>query len=194
MQYCLLLLLLVCIPARAGGVVRLDVDGVVHPVLVEMLSGAIAKAQRDDADLVLIRLNTPGGLMEATREAVQLISSSPVPVVVWVGPGGSRAASAGFFLLLSADIAAMAPGTRTGAASPVLMGQEMDAVMRKKVESDASAWIRSLATQRGRDPALAEKTVLEAKSFTEQEALAAKLIDIIAPTEEDLLRQISTLR
>jgi membrane-bound serine protease (ClpP class) len=186
----LLLLPLVCLPAGHAGVVRLDADGVVHPVLVEMLSGTINKAQRERADLVLIRLNTPGGLMEASREAVQLVTTSPVPVAVWVGPGGSRAASAGFFLLLSADVAAMAPGTRTGAASPVLMGGEMDPVMRKKVESDASAWIRSIATQRGRDAALAEKTVLEAKSFTEREALEAGLIDLIAASEEDLLKQL----
>lgn len=186
----MLMLLSAVLPAHAAGVIRLDADGVVHPVFVEMLSGAIAKAQRDDADLLLIRLNTPGGLMEASRQAVQLITSSPVPVVVWVGPGGSRAASAGFFILLSADVAAMAPGTRTGAASPVMLGQEMDPVMRKKVESDASAWIRSLAAQRGRDAALAEKTVLEAKSFTEREALDAKLIDIVAASEVDLLRGI----
>ena len=174
----------------AGSVLRVDASGIVHPVLVEILSGAIAQAERDRADLVLIRLNTPGGLMEASREAVQRISSSPVPVVVWVGPGGARAASAGFFLLLSADVAAMAPGTRTGAASPVLLGREMDPVMRKKVESDASAWIRSLAAQRGRDGALAEKAVLEAKSFTDQEALQAKLADVIAANEQELLQKL----
>ena len=190
MRYLPPLLTLLAQTVSYAGVLRVDANGVVHPVLVEILSGAITQAERDRADLVLVRLNTPGGLMEASREAVQQIMSSPVPVAVWVGPGGARAASAGFFLLLSADVAAMAPGTRTGAASPVLLGQEMDPTMRKKVESDASAWIRSLAGQRGRDAALAEKTVLEAKSFTEQEALQAKLIDFVAVSEEDLLKQL----
>lgn len=176
--------------ASASGVLRLNVDGVVHPVLVEVLSGALAQAERDKAEILLIRLNTPGGLMDATREAVQTFSSSPVPVVIWVGPSGARAASAGFFLLLSADVAAMSPGTRTGAASPVMLGKEMDPVMRKKVESDAAAWMRSLAAQHGRDGALAEKTVLEARSFTEKEALDARLIDMIAASEEELVRKL----
>lgn len=194
MKHLLFLLLIASLPAQSAGVVKLEAHGVVHPVFVEKLAGTIALAQQQKAELILIELNTPGGLMEATREAVQLITNSDIPMAIWVGPSGARAASAGFFLLLSADIAAMAPGTRTGAASPVLMGQEMDAVMRKKVESDAAAWVRSIAAERGRDAALAEKTVLEAKSFTAREALDAKLIDIIAPTEQELLREIAAKR
>jgi membrane-bound serine protease (ClpP class) len=172
-------------------VLRVDLGGVVHPISVEILNGAIAQAQREGASAILLRLNTPGGLMEATRELAERMAASPVPVVTWVGPSGARAASAGFFLLLAGDVAAMAPGTRTGAASPVLLGREIDPVMRRKVESDAAAWIRSLANRRGRNPALAEKAVLEAKSFTEQEALDAKLIDLLAANEKELLQKLS---
>jgi membrane-bound serine protease (ClpP class) len=182
--------LVFAVHAPGAGVLRVNTGNIVHPVSVEIVSRAIEQAQRDGAELVLLRLNTPGGMMEATREIVEQMVASPVPVAVWVGPSGARAASAGFFLLLAADVAAMAPGTRTGAASPVLLGQQMDPVMRRKVESDASAWIRSLAARRGRNAEVAEKAVLEAKSFTEQEALAAKLIDVVAANEEELLRKL----
>jgi membrane-bound serine protease (ClpP class) len=186
----LLLLMFLVLPGPGAEVLRVAIDGVIHPVTVEIVSDAIAQAQRDNAKVILLQIDTPGGLLEATREVTQKIISSSVPVVTWVAPSGSRAASAGFFILLSGDIAVMAPGTRTGAASPVQLGQEMDPVMRKKVESDASAWIRSLASQRGRDGSLAEKAVLEAKSFTEQEALQAKLIDFIAADEQQLLQAL----
>ena len=193
-----LLLLWVAVAATlpAAEVMRVDVDGVVHPVTVEVVTRAIEQAQRDRCEMVLLRLDTPGGLLEATRHLVERIASSPVPVVTWVGPNGARAASAGFFLLLSGDLAGMAPGTRTGAASPVLMGREMDAVLRKKVESDASAWMRSIAAQKGRNAELAEKAITEAKSWTEQEALAAKLIDFIAADERAVLEHVhgKTLR
>jgi membrane-bound serine protease (ClpP class) len=186
----LLLLSLCAASLPAAGVLRVDIDGVVHPVTVEIVSRAIEQAQRDRADLILLRLDTPGGLLDATRGVVAKIASSPIPVVTWVGPNGARAASAGFFLLLAGDAAAMAPGTRAGAAAPVLLGREMDAIMRKKVESDASAWMRTIAASKGRDGALAEKAVTEAKSWTEQEALAAKLVDFIAGDEAALLRQL----
>ena len=167
--------------------VAVDVDQVVHPVTVEILGRAIDQAQREGAQLVLIRLNTPGGLMDASRRAIEKIVASPVPVVTFVTPSGGRAASAGFFLLEAGDVAAMAPGTNTGAASPVAIGVEMDQVMRRKVESDAAASLRSLTAKRGRNSALAEKTVLEAKSFTEKEALDNKLIELIANDERALL-------
>lgn len=173
-----------CAGAR---VVAVDVDQVVHPVTVEILGRAIDQAQREGAQLVLIRLNTPGGLMDASRHAIEKIVASPVPVATFVTPSGGRAASAGFFLLEAGDVAAMAPGTNTGAASPVAIGVEMDQVMRRKVESDAAASLRSLTAKRGRNSALAEKTVLEAKSFTEKEALDNKLIELIANDERALL-------
>ncbi len=172
-------------------VIVVSIDGVVHPVTAEIVGHALAQAKNENAALVLVRLNTPGGLMDATRQTIEEIVASPVPVVTYVSPSGGRAASAGFFLLLSADVAAMAPGTNTGAASPVLLVGEMDAVMRKKVENDAAASLRSLAAKRGRNSALAEKAVLESKSFTDKEALDGQLIDLIARDQSDLLRQLN---
>lgn len=176
--------------ASGASVLRVNVDSVVHPVTVEILERAVEQARSENASMILIRLNTPGGLMEASRQIVETMMAAPVPVVCYVSPGGARAASAGFFLLLAGDVAAMAPGTRTGAASPVLMGQELDPVMRRKIESDAGAALRTMAARHGRNAELAEKTVSEAKSFTEQEALEAKLIDLIATDEADLFRQL----
>jgi membrane-bound serine protease (ClpP class) len=176
--------------AQGAQVLRVDIESVVHPITVEILTHALDQAAARKADLVVIRLNTPGGLMDASRELVEKMISSPVPVVTYVAPGGARAASAGFFLLLAGEVAAMAPGTRTGAASPVVLGRELDPVMRKKIESDAGAWLRSLAEQRGRNAELAEKAVSEAKSFTDQEALSSGLVDLIAKDEADLLRQL----
>jgi membrane-bound serine protease (ClpP class) len=172
-------------------VVAVDVDRVVHPVTVEIVGRAIEQAQREGAQLVLIRLNTPGGLMDASRRTIEKIVASPVPVATFVTPSGGRAASAGFFLLEAGDVAAMAPGTNTGAASPVTIGVEMDAVMRRKVESDAAASLRSLTAKRGRNSALAEKTVLEAKSFTEKEALDNNLIELIAKDDRALLEALN---
>lgn len=171
--------------------ITVAVDGVVHPVTHEILSHAIDQAQREGANLLLIRLNTPGGLMDATREIVEKLVSSPVPVATFVAPSGGRAASAGFFILQAGDVAAMAPGTNTGAASPVLlMGSQMDAVMRRKVENDAAASIRSLVSKRGRNAELAEKAVLEARSFTDGEALANRLIELTARDERELLERL----
>lgn len=179
--------------ARGQGVPRVlavDVDSIVHPVTVEIVSRAFDQATREHCEVVLIRLNTPGGLMEAMRETIQKIVASPVPVVTYVTPSGGRAASAGFFLLEAGDVAAMAPGTNTGAAHPVLIGTEMDPVMKQKVENDAAASLRSLVAKRGRNSDLAQKAVLESKSFTEKEALDNHLIELVANNEQDLLRQL----
>jgi membrane-bound serine protease (ClpP class) len=157
-----------------------DVDGVVHPITVEIVNGALARAKRENAALLLVRLNTPGGLMDAMRSIIQAFDSSPIPVVTYVAPSGGRAASAGFFLLEAGDVAAMAPGTNTGAAHPVAMGVEMDAVMNKKVENDAAAYLRSICARRGRNSEVAETAVRESKSFTEREALDQRLIDLVA--------------
>lgn len=171
-------------------VVSVEVNSVIHPVTVEVLRHALEEAEQTNAVALLIRLNTPGGLMDAMRECVETIVSAPVPVISYVAPSGARAASAGFFLLQAADIAAMAPGTNTGAAAPVLMGQEMDATMRKKVEEDASASLRSVVSRRGRNAELAVSTVLEAKAFTDEEALRQNLIDLIASDDAALLRAL----
>jgi len=172
-------------------VVAMNMDGVIHPITVEIIKHAIEQAKSEHAELLLIRLNTPGGLLDATREIIQELSASPVPVVTYVTPSGARAASAGFFILEAGDIAAMAPGTNTGAASPVSMTGEMDAVMRKKVENDAAALLRSMTTRRGRNSDLAEQTVRDAKAFTEKEALDGKLIELIATNEQQLFEQLN---
>lgn len=171
-------------------VLSIDLDGVIHPVTVEIVGHAFDQAHRQGAEAVLIRLNTPGGLMDATRQTIEKIVASPVPVIAYVTPSGGRAASAGFFILQSADLAVMAPGTNTGAASPVLLTGEMDPVMRKKVENDASALMRGVTTKRGRNSALAEQAILESKSFSDKEALDQHLIDLIARDESDLFRQL----
>ena len=171
-------------------VIAVNVDSVVHPITVEIVSHAIQQADSEHADAVLIRLDTPGGLIEAARGLVQHIVTSPVPVITYVTPSGARAASAGFFLLEAGDVAAMAPGTNTGAASPVLLGGQMDQVMRQKIENDTSAWLRSITSHRGRNSDLAEKTVREAKAFTENEALQNHLIEVIARNEQDLFAQL----
>ena len=183
----LLVFALRAIPAE---VLQLDIDNVIHPVTFEMVADAVHQARARGSTLLLIRLNTPGGLMEASREVVEKLIASPAPVVTWVAPSGARAASAGFFVLLAGDVSAMAPGTHTGAASPVMLGRELDPIMRRKVESDAGAWLRSIASRRGRNAALAEKAVSEAKSFTEQEALDSNLIDLIAKDETELLSRL----
>jgi membrane-bound serine protease (ClpP class) len=182
---------LLAIPAFAQQkVITVPIDGVIHPITVEIVQDAIAQARNEHAELLLLELNTPGGLLDATRQIIQELAASPVPVVTYVTPSGARAASAGFFILQAGDIAAMAPGTNTGAASPVLLNGQMDDTMRKKVENDAAALLRSMTQRRGRNSALAEQTIHDAKAFTEKEALDQKLIEIVAPSEQDLFKQL----
>lgn len=169
--------------------IAVDVDGVVHPITTEIVSSAIARAKSENAALVIVRLNTPGGLMEAMRDIITQIVRSPIPVVTYV-PAGARAASAGFYILEAGDVAAMGPGTNTGAAHPVAMFGEMDPVMKEKVENDAAAYLRSICDKRGRNSAAAETAVRASKSFTEREALADRLIDVIAADEQALLTQL----
>src|SRR5436853_2319726 len=186
----LLLLLAVSVPASAE-VLKIVVNDTIHPITDEYIGRALAEAQRNKDRALLIELNTPGGLLESTRNIIEKITAAPVPVIIYVTPGGSRAASAGFFILESADVAAMAPGTNTGSAHPVTIGGgKMDDVMKEKLENDAAALMRSVASKRGRNVEVAESAVRESKSFTEQEALSQKLIDYIAPSEEDLFKQM----
>ena len=189
----LFLLLAAAAPAARAQqrVVALPIDGVIHPITVEIVKDAIKQAQHNHAELLLVTLNTPGGLLDATRQIIQEFSASPVPVVAYVTPSGARAASAGFFLLEAGDVAAMSPGTNTGAASPVLLTGQMDDVMRKKVENDAAALLRSLTSRRGRNSELAEQTVRDAKAFTEKEALDQKLIEMVAPNQDELFKQLN---
>lgn len=176
--------------ARSTQVIQVDVEHVIHPLTVELVQEAIRQADEEGAAAVLLRLNTPGGLLSAAKDVIQTIVASDVPIIAYVGPSGGRAASAGFMILVSADVAAMAPGTNTGAAHPVLMGGEMDEVMKAKVSNDTAASVRSVTSKRGRNPEVAEKAVLESKSFTESEALDEKLIEYIAPDIKDLLAKL----
>jgi membrane-bound serine protease (ClpP class) len=176
--------------AAAPRVLIVDVDGMIHPVTVDILSRAIQQAKQEDAALIVVRLNTPGGLMDAMRESIEKIIASPMPVVTYVAPSGARAASAGFFILEAGDVAAMAPGTNTGAAHPVMIGGEMDAIMKQKVENDAAASLRSIVGKRGRNSDLAEKAVRESQSFTDKEALDNHLIELVARDDRDLLEKL----
>jgi len=172
-------------------ILKIVVDDTIQPISEEYIARAIAEAARRNDQAVLIEINTPGGLVDSTRQIIEHITTSPVPVIIYVTPSGSRAASAGFFVLESADIAAMAPGTNTGAAHPVVLGGgKMDDVMKEKMENDAAALMRSVASRRGRNVEVAESTVRQSKSFTDQEALSQHLIDYVASSESELLRQI----
>jgi len=167
------------------------VNDAIQPVTAEYIGRALAAAAANHDQAVLIEINTPGGLVDSTREIIEKIVASPVPVIVYVTPSGSRAASAGFFILECGDVAAMAPGTNTGAAHPVILGEKMDDVMKLKMENDAAALMRSVVAKRGRNVELAESAVRESKSFTDQEALDKKLIEYIAPSEQDLFHQLN---
>jgi membrane-bound serine protease (ClpP class) len=175
-------------------ILELSLDGEVEPILATYIDEGIADAANRHASLVLITMDTPGGLSDSMKDIIQHILNSPVPVAVYVYPTGSRAASAGFFILLSADIAAMAPATHTGAASPLIgvggYPVAIDETLRRKITNDATAFLRSFADKRGRNPSLAETAVTEARAFTEREALDGKLVDLIANSEDDLLRQL----
>src|SRR5256714_209671 len=185
----ILAVLALAVNARAA-VLQINVNDMIHPISDEFIGRALAEAQRTHSEALLIVLQTPGGLIESTRSIVEKIMTSRVPVVVYVAPAGSRAASAGFFIVEAADVAAMAPGTNTGAAHPVILGKEMDPIMKTKLENDAAAFMRTVAAKRGRNVAVAESAVRESKSFTEHEALQQKLIDVIAPDVPSLLRAI----
>jgi membrane-bound serine protease (ClpP class) len=184
-----LVILAFSFPASAD-ILKVVVNDTIQPISEEYIARALNTAHRQNDQAVLIEMNTPGGLVDSTREIIERITSSAVPVIIYVTPSGSRAASAGFFILESADIAAMAPGTNTGAAHPVVLGGKMDDVMKEKLENDAAALMRSVAARRGRNVEVAESTVRQSKSFTEQEALQQHLIDYVASSEDDLFRQI----
>ena len=174
----------------SADVLRAKIEGPIHPITDEFVGRAIDTAARQKDQAIVFELRTPGGLEDSTRSIVEKMLKSPVPIVVFVAPSGSRAASAGFIILEAADIAAMAPGTNTGAAHPVLLGEKMDDVMKTKLENDSAAFMRSIAAKRGRNVAVAESAVRESKSFTEQEALQQKLIDVIAPDFPSLMRAL----
>jgi membrane-bound serine protease (ClpP class) len=174
-----------------GAVYLVEIEGIINPPIANYLDRTLTDAATQEASLVVIQMDTPGGLESSTREITQAILASPVPVAVYVAPAGGRAASAGLFILVSSHVAAMAPSTNTGAAHPVgLGGGETDEVMTSKVVNDAAATIRALAEVRGRNADWAEQAVRESVSITEREALSLNIIDIIARDLDDLLQQI----
>ena len=192
-RFCWSLFLLLAWSSRAtAGILKLDLDDVIHPITAEYVVQGIAQAEAEQSAAVILRLSTPGGLDPSMRQVIEKILSSKVPVIVFVGPSGVRAASAGFFILLAADLAVMAPGTNTGAAHPVSIGGgKPDEVMAKKIENDAAAYLRSFTAKRGRNAALAEKGVTESKSFTETEALKDGLIDGVAKDIDAIVTQFN---
>ncbi|TAJ97321.1 MAG: nodulation protein NfeD [Candidatus Manganitrophaceae bacterium] len=166
-------------------------DGIINPVSSELFTTAISQAERADAEALIIQLDTPGGLDTSMRDIIKAMIASEVPIVVYVAPSGGRAASAGVFIIMAAHLAAMAPGTNIGAAHPVAMGGgQMDEEMKKKVENDAAAYIRSLAERRGRNAEWAEKAVRESVSITEKEAVKLKIVDFIADDLTDLIKKM----
>lgn len=168
----------------------MKVDGTINPASADFIRDGIEKAVKENAQCLIIQLNTPGGLLKSTRDIVSSILTSEVPVVVYVSPGGAQSGSAGVFITLAAHIAAMAPGTNIGAAHPVSMQSQMDSIMSEKVTNDAAAFIRSIAEKRNRSMIWAENAVRRSYSYTETEALQDSAIDLIAKNEKDLLSEI----
>jgi membrane-bound serine protease (ClpP class) len=177
--------------APSGGIHFMEIEGVINPVTANYLERVLADAAAQEARLVILTIDTPGGLDTSMRVMTQAILNSPVPVAIYVAPSGARAASAGLFLLVGAHVAAMAPGTNTGAASPVAISGEMDEVQASKATNDAAAYIRTLAVERGRNAEWAELAVRESVSATEREALELNIIDLIARDTEELIEQIN---
>ena len=185
----LAVLALAATPAVAA-IPVVEVDDAIQPVSAHHVVSALDRADAEGAPLLVLRLDTPGGLDTSMRTIIERMLRARTPVVVWIGPSGARGASAGFVIAISADVAAMAPGTNIGAAHPVSTVGSMDAVMAKKVAADAAAYVRSKAAQRGRNVEMAEKAVLESRSFTEKEALELRLIEVVARDVPDLVRQL----
>ena len=192
----LILLLLFCllgpctVAAQNGQVVVLHLDDTIQPISADYLKRGIERAADTHAQAILVELNTPGGLLDSTRGMVRDILASPSPVIFYVAPAGSRAGSAGFFLMEAADIAAMAPGTNAGAAHPVVELGKIDDTMKQKILNDTLAFLRSYVSMRGRNVDAAQQAVENSKSYTDQEALNLHLIDVVEPNESALLDAI----
>ncbi|MFQ6107988.1 MAG: nodulation protein NfeD [Candidatus Aminicenantales bacterium] len=173
-----------------SSILKIEVNAPIHPVTSEYIRNSIDRAEKEKASLIIMTLNTPGGLDTSMREIIERILSSEVPIAAFVSPSGARAASAGFFIAISCDIFVMAPGTNTGAAHPVgvsITGQAMDKTMEEKVTHDAASYIKTLAEKRGRNTKMAEDAVRKSLAYTEREALEGKLIDLIARNEQEII-------
>jgi membrane-bound serine protease (ClpP class) len=178
------------VPAAVSPVSLIEMDGAISPITTRLLSLALDRARADGSQALIVELNTPGGLERSMRSMVQRILSSDIPVIVYVAPTGARAASAGVFITMAAHVAAMAPATNIGAAHPVAIGGGMDKEMVKKVENDAAAFARTIATDRGRNVEWAEKAVRSSVSATEREAVKLHVVDLIADSVPDLLAKV----
>ncbi len=181
---------LLAAPSAPGVVAKLVIHDTIQPITADYLERGLREAARLHARAVLVDMGTPGGLLDSTRVMVQAIEDSPVPVIVFISPAGSRAGSAGFFLLEAADIAAMAPGTNAGAAHPIVEGRKLDPILKTKIENDAAAFLRSYTARRGRNVTVAEDAVRNSKSYTDEEALKQNLIDVIASDDSALLAKL----
>ena len=190
MRWTFLLIILLATSTAQAAIFKVKIDGIIDPITSEFITGAVETAEEQEAEFLLIELSTPGGLGVSMQEIIQVILNSEVPIVCYVGPQGARAASAGFFILLSADLAVMAPGTNTGAAHPVFPFGGQDETMLEKVTNDALANLRAIVSQRERNYDMAEKGVLESQSYTAQEALEGGLIDLIVEDEAELFREL----
>ncbi|OGK76813.1 MAG: hypothetical protein A2X53_11775 [Candidatus Rokubacteria bacterium GWA2_70_23] len=181
---------LAAVSAPPAPVSLIEMDGAITPVTVRLIATAIERAQAERSQALILQLDTPGGLERSMRSIVQSILKSEIPVIVYVGPGGARAASAGVFITMAAHVAAMAPATNIGAAHPVAVGGGSDSVMAKKVENDAAAFARTIATERGRNAEWAEKAVRSSVSATEREAVKLRVVDLVAENIPDLLAKV----
>jgi membrane-bound serine protease (ClpP class) len=189
----IIFLIFLAIPlySQTTNVTIITLDGAINPAASDYIRYGIEQAKRNNSECLILRLNTPGGLLESTRYIVSSILMSPVPVVVFVSPSGARAASAGVFITLSAHIAAMAPGTNIGAAHPVSLQGQMDSTMTEKATNDAAAFIRSISEKRKRNIQWAEEAVRKSLSITETEALNQNVIDLISPGIRELLDKLN---
>jgi membrane-bound serine protease (ClpP class) len=182
--------------AQSSFIAYAELESSINPITKDFLLRVITEAHRDGASLLVIRLDTPGGLLESTKDMVTAILNSPIPIVIWVGPAGARAASAGAFITMAADIAAMAEGTNIGSSTPISLGpapsegESQDNSARKKILEFVASEARKIAEKRGRSKEWAEKFVLEGKSLTAKEALQNNIINLIANSREELLKQL----
>jgi len=187
----ILLFTLFVLPAvSSAAILKITVDAPIHPISAEYIVRSIDRADRESASLLILVLNTPGGLDSSMREIIEKIVNARTPVAAYVAPSGARSASAGFFIAIACDIFTMALGTNTGAAHPVgisITGQSMDKTMEDKVTQDAASYIRTLAARRGRNVQMAESAVRKSLSYTEEESLKGGLIDLVAKTDQDII-------
>ena len=192
----IILIILICLSLTSfsfSSIIKITVAAPIHPITSEYICNAIDRADTENAELLIISLNTPGGLDTSMREIIEKILSSKTPIAAYVSPSGARSASAGFFIGIACDFFIMSPGTNTGAAHPVgvsITGQSMDETMTDKVTNDAASYIKSLAEKRGRNIKMAEDAVRKSLSYTEKEAMEGGLIDLVAKNEEEIINYL----